>query len=147
MKTHSLSHCWWPPRLEQRFGYFPTDEFSKPCQWLAVKCSATGLQKVSWTAFFFPPNLHVYPSSPWFLEESNIWYSGQAWRKWLFQLENRLDPNLLFNALVHDQCLILLCVRQCLLIKTKEMLALNFKRSGQQWCVVESIFFYLHVCD
>ena len=69
-------------------SYFTPDEFPKLCPWLAVKCPAASLQKMQvGLPAPPPPKLHVYPSSPWFPEESNIWHSGQAWRKWLSQLK------------------------------------------------------------
>ena len=74
--------------LEPSLSYFTPDEFPKLCPQLAVKCPAASLQGMQvGLPPSPPPKLHVYPSSPWFPEESNIWHSGQAWRKWLSQLK------------------------------------------------------------
>lgn len=83
-----LSYYWWPPCLNSVLATFPLMNFPNPVsgQQLNVlppanrKCSVDCLSPT-------PPNLRVYPSSSWFLEESDIWHSGQAWRKWLPQLK------------------------------------------------------------
>lgn len=106
--------------LEPCFGYFPTDDFSKPCQWwLAVKCSAANLQKTQagLPFFFFKlACLSFFTLIPGRVKHLIL---GSSVKEMVVPAENSLDPNL--NALAQDQCLIFLCVcvRQCLLIKAK----------------------------
>lgn len=86
--------------LEQCFGYFPTDEFSKTCQWLEVKCSAFGLQKIQVGLPYFCPKLE---SLYFFIlipgRVKNLIFMISL-KKGAVLVENKINPNLFFMVII-----------------------------------------------
>ena len=86
--------------LEQCFGYFPINEFPKACQWLEVKCSAFGLQKIQVRLPYFCPkleSLYFFTLIP--RRVKNLIFMLSL-KKVAVLTENKIDPNLFLWLLI-----------------------------------------------